>query len=120
MSDAVNGNKYAPVPGKIPGVSINLGGHDLIVAPLSLDQVQALDSQIQELNSVDGMKLAEAVGKGLPVMLAAVQRNYPDMTEDSLRPLIDLGNFKELINIIIDSSGYKRVSPSGESKPAGR
>jgi hypothetical protein len=116
--EIVNGNKYAPVPGKIPGVAINLGGREFILAPLSLIQVEALEEQINGLSNNEGLSLGGAVAKGLPIILAALQRNYPDITAEALKPLLDLANIAEATRIIINASGLTRTIPPGEPAPA--
>ncbi len=111
----VNG-KYAPVPGKIPGRPINLGGRDFVLAPLSLDQIRHFEPQAKELDKPNGT-LAEQIEAVLPLILASLQRNYEDMTVDHLRPLIDVGNFAEAARAVVDVTGY-RTAPPGESRPA--
>lgn len=110
-------SKYAARPGRIPGVLRNLGGVDFVVPPLNLDQVQEFEEKIKTLGQGD--TLASKLDSSLPIVLAALQRNYPDITAADLRPLIDLGNFAELIDIIVSSSGFKRAAP-GEAMPASR
>ena len=114
MSDAPS--KYAPVPGKIPGRALNMGGRELVLAPLTLDQVQEFEPTMTRL--ADSSKpLREMLADFLPVILASLQRNYPDITLEDVRALVDVGNFKEATEAIVDISGYKRVAP-GETLPA--
>ncbi len=112
-----NGNKYAPVPGKIPGRQINMGGLLLTFAPLSLDQVQALEPVVAKMGPQEGKTLAATIEDALPILLASLQRNYPDLTIEQLRPLVDVGNFGEATSAVIDISGYGRTLP-GETLPA--
>ena len=113
--EAANGAvKYAPIPGKIPGTAVNLGGHDFVVAPLSLDLFVEYEKTITEFGttrSKDGME------RSLPMFLACVQRNNPDMTIDELRRLLDFGNIRLLMDAIIETNGLKLKAP-GESVPA--
>lgn len=119
MSDvaAVNGkSKWAPVPGRIPGRLINMGGHDLVFAPLNLDQVQYFDGEVEKFGQA-GAKAATQLEQTLPLLLASLQRNYPDMTEADLRPLVDMGNFAEAMEAVVSMSGYAKTLP-GEARPA--
>jgi hypothetical protein len=107
--------KYAPIPGKIPGTAVNLGGHDFIVAPLNLDLFVAHEAQITAMGSLPTTK--EGVEQVLPLFLVCIQRNYPDMTLAALRQLVDFGNVTALTNAIIETNGLKLKAP-GESVPA--
>ena len=107
-----NGKSFAPVPGKIPGTRVNLGGQDYILAPLNLFQVETLHEQILQLNAPsDNMR--ENIERSLPLILASLQRNYPDITLDELRNLIDLGNFAACTRAVVEISGYAPAQ-SGE------
>lgn len=111
---SANGRSYAPEPGKIPGIPVNLGGHELIVPPLNLNLLQHFKDLLEhpaEGNSVDEFE------RSLPLVVAAIQRNYPDFTADDARALVDLGNFKPLLDAIVSSSGLVKA---GEGAPASR
>ena len=110
----VNG-KYAPVPGKIPGRPINMSGVMLVFAPLTLDMVQEFEPKMATLGQ--GKTLRENIEDALPILLASLSRNYSDMTVEQLRGLVDVANFREATEAVVDISGYKRVAP-GEIPPA--
>jgi hypothetical protein len=118
VSNESGNGKYLALPGKIPGVPVNLGGADYILAPLNLRQAEELEPVIKALGeATGGESLSSAIKRGLPIILASLQRNYPDMTEADLSELIDLGNFHACINAITSSSGYTR---QGEPVAASR
>ena len=108
---------YAVAPGRIPGTLINLGGVEFVMPPLNLDQVQ----QFEEIMPTLGQKTTfrENMEEALPIIHAALSRNYPDLTVDDLRPLLDLGNFRAACEAVAQSSGYV-AKPSGEPQPAPR
>jgi hypothetical protein len=93
MTDTTQ-SKYAPIPGKIPGQVVNLGGHDLVLAPLTIEQIEKLGPQIDTLG-VGDKTLSELVELAAPIILLSVNRNYPDMTLAELRGLLDVGNVRQ-------------------------
>jgi len=99
-----------PVPGKIPGVSFNLGGNDVVLAPLNLKQVEELEPVIAEFSAATDMKSVAALGRKL--ITASLSRNYPDITEDDVMNILDLGQLKAAISAVMGVSGYK----TGETK----
>lgn len=113
--DSANGAvKYAPIPGKIPGTAVNLGGHDFIVAPLNLDLFVQHEKEITEFGAIKDRGGLEAA---LPIFLVCIQRNYPDMTLEALRQIIDFANAGALMQAIIETNALKLKAP-GESVPA--
>lgn len=114
MSDA--SGKYAPRPGSIPGVAVNLGGHLLVLAPLGLLLTRKFDERGKALAAQEDATEDDQIAMGLDMILASLNRNYPDMTIEALRELVDSVNVVEAMNAITTQSGMKRVTP-GELSP---
>ena len=114
-----NGSRYAPVAGKIPGTAINLGGVDLVIAPLSLDQVQQFEEDISKASErLSGKNFAEQISYCLPVIHAGLTRNYPDLTQDELRKLLDIGNFIPAFQAVVRVSGFEVARPGETPRPS--
>jgi hypothetical protein len=111
----VSTSNYVPVPGKIPGVAFNLGGNDFILAPLNLQQVEAMEPVIAKFKDANDMAAVAEVARQL--VTASLSRNYPDITEDDVKHLLDLGQMREAIQAVLGVSGYKTA---GEGKPGGQ
>lgn len=107
MSDS-NGVQL-PVPGKIPGTRVNLGGTEFVLAPLNLVQVEALSDSIAKLGQ--SADLRENLAIAVPLVQASLSRNYPSITLDDVRQLLDLGNFAEASQAVVKISGYVPASP---------
>lgn len=116
MSDAVNGSKYAPVPGKIPGTAINLGGRDLILAPLNLDGVQAFEP-LQERFKQEAGDLGGLTNIVAEALHLSLRRNYPDMTIEDVAGLLDVNNMQSAMEELTAAAGFRKAAP-GESAPA--
>ncbi len=95
----------------IPGVMIAMGGRDWIVPPLTLGQLRRLMPQVQRLSALGASMGAEELGIVLDVVTSALQRNYPDLTPETLAELIDLGNVRAVLTAILTGSGLK---PQGD------
>lgn len=109
-------SNYAPVAGKIPGVTFNLGGIDFVLAPLNLMQVEAMEPVIAEFKNAADMQSVSKIAQQL--VLASLSRNYPDITEDDVKQLLDIGQMNAAIAAVLGVSGYKTAT-TGETKPAG-
>lgn len=126
-------SKYAPVPGQIPGTEVELSGVVLHLAPVNLNQVKALTPVIKKFNDIaTGGDLGEQMEAAMPVIFAAAKRNHPDITEDDLRELVDVGNFQRALEAAMSVGGFKKgeakagttstgttSSPASSSPPAG-
>ena len=108
-------SNFKPVPGSIPGTLLNLGGVEFVMPPLNLDQVNQFQEAIKSL----GQKAspAENMEDALPIIQAALSRNYPDLTLDDLRGLIDMGNYTSATRALVTSSGFISAK-AGEPAPA--
>lgn len=78
----------------IRGTIVQLGDKEYVVPPLLLGAVEALRPQIDSLAKPFGSEQIDAV---LKVGLAAIRRNYPEMTREQLESVVDLSNMEELM-----------------------
>jgi hypothetical protein len=107
----------------VPGVKIVLGESEYIVPPLSLGQLRRFKDEFKKVD--DARKAATSLGDdqffavldgSMPIILAALQRNYPSLTQEVLDNVIDIGNFQDVMQAVMAASGLKRVAP-GENRP---
>lgn len=111
----VNG-KYAPRPGNIPGVVVNLGGNELVLAPLGIRLARDFEAKGKALSGGDGAT-PEAVHKfNVSVILASLHRNYPDIERKEVEALLDTANEGEAVLAVFSQSGLKKATP-GELTP---
>ncbi len=92
----------------IKGTEVELGGTVYIVPPLNL---AALERFQDRLESYAGGIDRESVKFVVEVAHASIKRNYPDMTVDQLKELIDLGNIQEVFGAVMNVSGLVARSP---------
>lgn len=92
---------------KVKGVQVEFAdGTVLTVPPLNLAAVEMLQERLVKFTG--GMD-KESIGLVVDATLAALQRNYPDMTREHLvNSLLDLGNMQEVMEAVMDVSGLKR------------
>jgi hypothetical protein len=101
----------------IPGVTIAMGGRDWLVPPLTLGQLRRLMPKVRQLTEIGARIGEEQIGVLIELVTAALQRNYPDTTENEVESLLDLGNAANVLNIILTGSGLK---PKGEAAAVAR
>jgi len=90
----------------IPGIEFDFGAEVLLVPPLALGDLELMRDRLgsMELGSLD----AQSVGTIIDAVLAALQRNYPEMTRERVAKLLDLGNMADAIQCVMDVSGVRR------------
>jgi hypothetical protein len=103
---------------KYDGVGVYMDGKEWVIPALSVRQFRQhyqtlLDSDITPENYP--MKMAERIS----IVLAAMQRNYPEITEEQLLDMIDLRSFLTIWLAIQSASGLRPATP-GESQPVPR
>jgi hypothetical protein len=103
-------SKYAPVPGKIPGVPINLGGVNFVLAPLGLRLAREAAERGAKINANNPTD-ADMFEFGAWMIHQSLLRNYPDITAEEVMALLDSANVVEASDAIAGTSGLKRVAP---------
>lgn len=108
----------------ITGIKINLGGRDLIIPPLNFRQIEEHSAALIKLAR---MKPGETIYQDLiqvvPVVHAALSRNYPRLSVDEVRDMLDMGNYRKVVDAVLGVSGLadnKEIMPGGESPVADR
>jgi hypothetical protein len=113
VSNESGNGKYAPRPGNIPGVAINLGGVDFVLAPLGIRLMREFEARGKTVGDGDA-----AYAFNVDVILASLHRNYPDLTREELEELLDSHTVPEAVMSVFTQTGLRRVRP-GEITPGG-
>jgi hypothetical protein len=89
---------------KYAGTKINLGGDDYIVPALSIGQAESFAGDIETINKEAGGGSVNFAlfSKWMPIYTAAIQRNYPALTEETMKSdLIDLSNHSQVQRAVL-------------------
>ena len=104
----------------IPGVMVAMGGQDWTVPPLTLGQLRRLMPKVRELTAIGAQMGETQIGVLVEIVAAALQRNYPDLTTETVENLLDLGNAGAVLNAVLTGSGLRpRERPPGEATAPG-
>lgn len=100
----------------INGVWLEIGGETFMCPPLALGDLELLQDRLAAFEQAVSPTDREAVRTVLDAVLAALQRNYPEMTRERLSRLLDVGNMDRAMAAVMGVS----LPPveSGESPPA--
>jgi hypothetical protein len=102
---------------KYEGTTINLAGADYIVPPLSLGQVKRLLPNIEKMQQ--GTDTLDKFSSVVAIAHAALSRNYPDLKYEDVEELIDMGNFKAVLDAVMGASGFQRGEAQAGSDHTG-
>jgi hypothetical protein len=101
------------------GQTIYMGGQDWVIPGLSVRQFRthflalAKNPKIPEGASLEETErlLNESLDEKLPIVLAAMQRNYPDLTEERLLDMLDVVNMPRIVGYISSGSALRPAKP---------
>ncbi|RYF34093.1 MAG: hypothetical protein EOO21_05145 [Comamonadaceae bacterium] len=99
------------------GVPIKLGRTTYVLPPLALGAIKRHAAQIQKFGE---LSLNEQMDLTSAIALAALKRNYPDMTLERVDALVDLRNMGDVFAAVVQSSGFTAQTPgkaAGEAAP---
>lgn len=106
-------------PALIPGLPMQIGGREFVIAPLTLGQLRRLMPKVKQLAQV-GANMSEAqIGTLVEIVTAAVQRNHPDVTVDTMENLLDLGNAGDVLTEVLSGAGLKLRGEVTATSPTG-
>jgi hypothetical protein len=91
----------------IPGVTVAMGGRDWSVPPLTLGQLRRLMPKVRQLTEIGASMGETQIGVLVEIVTAALQRNYPDITPETVENLLDLGNASAVLNAVLTGSGLR-------------
>ena len=101
---------------KYNGITLNLGGTDYVLPPISLGALEQLQSNISKFSG-DVMD-ATQITTVIDAAHASLLRNYPGITRTEVADMIDVGNMSDVFAAVMDVSGLKRKELA-EANPAG-
>ncbi len=97
--------------------SIFLNGRQLQLSPLSLGDLRRLESALLGAEQ----KIAQGFGSMLslvPVIHASISKLHPEIALEELEEMLDLNNFTEVLDRVLEASGLKRSAPAPSGSPA--
>lgn len=101
----------------IKGVALELGGEDFVVPPLALGDLELLQERLAAFSAAQAPTDQESVRTVIDATLAALQRNYPEMTRERLVRLLDVGNMHEAMLAVMGVSLPPAPLELGERPP---
>ena len=106
--------------GKLEGVEVKLGLELFVIPPLAFDALEKHGELIENLPPLTPGNLSKGglLGKITAICGDAIRRNYPNLTDDELKKLIDLGNLLPLVQAVMAVNQIKRSLEPGEPTPS--
>jgi hypothetical protein len=103
----------------IPGIEMKLGRETYIVPTLSLAALELYVKPLEALMAGKGGFEAQIVV--IDAAHAAIKRNYPDITRDTVAAAVDVATFAEVVSAILDVGGVnrKKIEASKAAELAG-
>lgn len=85
----------------IPGVNITLGEVSYVLPPLNMSGVKTLKGRIENIFAA-GVPDMEIVADAA---FLALKRNYPEITLECVQEGVDYGNFLDVFDAVMNTSG---------------
>lgn len=90
------------------GEPVKLGKKTYIIAGLSFAQAERLAPVIDEIGKNQGKTLnAKLINNICVVLHAAISRNYPNITLEEVKDLVDLKNAQKVFGAVMGASGFE-------------
>jgi len=102
----------------IPGVMVAMGGREWTIPPLTLGQLRRLMPKVQQLSEIGSQMGETQIEVLVEIVAAAMHRNYPEISVETVEDLLDLGNAGVVLNAVLTGSGLRSREPSPGELPA--
>lgn len=87
----------------LAGATIELDGQEWTAPPLNFLQLQRLDPHIKTVTS--GQFSTEWLASAVKIIHASLSRNYPELSEDDMAEMLNMGNFNRALDAVLSTSG---------------
>lgn len=94
--------------GRRGGEWVRLGLDEYQIPPLGFRALQERAADIQALSSIGAAPTMEQMSVVGRIVHAAMQRNYPAITEDEVLDMLDVGNFQRVLGAVLGMSGFQQ------------
>lgn len=91
------------------GLVVRMGGRDYVVPPLTLAQLRKYEEDLRKVRDITPFSPLAEVEPAIRVIHAAMTRNYPDLTQEALEDILDLGNVMPAFLAVCAMSGLERT-----------
>ena len=90
----------------IKGHKVILGGEEYILPPMTLAIMFDNEENINTLQTPQDISVIAYSKIASPILLACLQRNYPEMTEKEFTRLVDLQMMMDMMPAMFNQSGF--------------
>lgn len=102
------------------GEKIKIRGREYIVPGLSFGQIERLADKIEQI-SISGNKLTKEMIQAITeITYAALSRNYPEITQDEVKEMLDTRNMQNIFEAIMGASGFNNGGNAENAMPIDR
>lgn len=95
------------------GESIKIGGKEYIVPGLSLGQMEEMTDKIEKLEGIGDKLTKEMVQLISEICHAALSRNYPGLTLEEVKNILDIRNMQSVLEAVLGASGLVKSTLAG-------
>lgn len=108
---AVSKIRAVPVP-PIDGDKFAMCGVDVTVPPLKVKHIAKFSASLVHLGkSAMDATPQEIVDVSVPIIHAALTRNYPTLTSDDVLELLDISIMEPVLKSVMSRSGFRAAKP---------
>ena len=103
------------------GETIVIRGNEYVIPGMSFAQLEANAEDIDKIMTAKDEDMMKMLGVTSKIVHLAMGRNYPDLTLDEVKDMLDMRNMQKIIQAIMGGSGFQlAANNSGEALPVAK
>jgi hypothetical protein len=87
---------------KFDGQAVRMGDKDLIIPPLTFKQLKnkSIRDKMKTMGTIGADPSDEQLNAARDVVMVCIQRNYSDLTEETLEEMLTMGNLRDCLRAV--------------------
>lgn len=103
--------KQVPPEKNRGGRWVTFGDEQYRVPPLAFRSVVDLQDEVEGLRGMGVKPTPQQMATMTKIVHAALSRNYPSLKPADVEDMMDIGNYQELLNAVLNVSGFVESAP---------
>jgi hypothetical protein len=101
----------------LEGTKVNIGGQEYVLAPINLRIYYAQKDAVKVVLNPKDHTQDEYIEAAMALLVPALQRNYPDLTEEAISEGIQVPDMPGYVLAMMTKAGFAKKDPLASGAP---
>jgi len=98
------------------GIWVVIGLEEYRIPPLPFGSLKELEGKVELISGLSLSPSPEQIEVVFACVHAAINRNYPSITLEDVKGMLDVSNFMNVLEAVMNVSGFKRAKDKSQGE----